>query len=201
MDQELRKAEIAGNWQRIYALLNRAGRHEEAKTLFLDHPITVDCTIQYQYRIHWHNHDAENYYERQETLVGYDLNQLIEEFITLKVGTSQISSIYRNPIYRVLGGEICEGAFAGAKPLNTIVLTEKTLQQIKIRIKAHPDYMHGASQEQLEAARWADERDAEKAIRKIQQEERQEIARQRRQAIQDNFEKDSNILREEVWDL
>lgn len=197
MDQELREAEIAGDWQRYYALLRRVGRDAEAATLFLDHPITVDCTIQYQYRIWWDNPNAESSWGLTASLIGCDLNQVLEEFIAKKAGTSQIKSVYREPVYRILGKEIKNAN----GPLRPILFKEKSLQELKERIKAHPDYMKGATAEQLAAARQADELDAEKAIRKIHQEELLEVARQRRQAIQDNFENDSKVLREKGWDL
>jgi len=199
MDREIRQAEKDGDYQRLYALLKRVNRHDEANSLFLDHPIQVDCVLQYQYKIFWRDPEDGGYYFDRQTLRGYRLDQLINEFIELKVGAAQISHIEREPICTILGEE---RRILGMKaPLRAIALSEEEIQKIKEKIKSHPHYMQGATTEQLDAATRADGQDAEKARRKILVERRQKEAEERKQAIQDKFESDSRVHRQEIWDI
>ena len=198
MDREIRELEKAGEWQRLYASLNRSGRDDEARELFLDHPITVDCTIQYRYDIHWSAPDWINDHRRR--IKCYTLNELIEEFVVEKVGASQIISITRNPVYRVMGGEIDTSYFTRG-PLKSIAFTIEQLEGAKARIRSHPYYMQGATAEQLEAAAAADNHDASRAQRRIQA-EREEFERQRAKLERiNNFERDARQLKDETWNL
>jgi hypothetical protein len=199
MDTELRQAERSGDYQRMYAILNRCGRSNEARDLILDHPINIDCVVRYRYEIMYRKAGGDNDWMR--TLVGYDLDGLLEDFIAERDGASQIISIQRTAVYQLLGGEICSNYFAMDGPLKIIRLSEEETQAIKDRIKAHPRYMQGATQEQINAAIEADSHDAEKARRKIKQAQEQAAALQRKQNIVDRFARDSINLRKEVWAL
>lgn len=178
MDQEIREAEKASDWQRVYALLNRANRHDEARALFLDHPIKIECTVQYCYRIHWNRAWSDNYVKT--SLSEFNLNDLIEAFIKERTGASKIYSIVRMPIYELLGREMKSESMRD--PLPRFSMSQERLQKIKEQIKAHPGYMQGATSEQLAAAAEADAKDAERMI-------------------QDTFKKDSELLREKGWSL
>jgi hypothetical protein len=201
MDTELRQAERSGDYQRMYAILNRCGRSDEARNLILDHPINIDCVVQYRYRISWNYPDEDfPYGNRRSSLKGYDLDQLIEEFILENVGAAQIFWVHRLPVFQILGSEIEADSYSG-HPLKAITLTEEETQALKERISSHPNYLQNATAEQLADAAEAYSRDAERAQRKIKQERERAAAQKRKQDVVDNFEHDSSRLRQEVWAL
>lgn len=200
--QELRQAERDNNYQRLYTLLQRAGRPLEAHKLFLDHPIQVDCTIQYRYCIYWFTSNYNDFTSQERHEVSScDLNSLIEKFVKEQVGAAQINNIERNAVVSLLGDEIELGTFTRCQSLPAIILDASEKKAIKDKITAHPDYLRNATAEQLAEAREADERDAEQDRRRIETELRSGEAARRRAQLQADFLHDSQDLYNEVWDL
>lgn len=197
--REVRQAEQDGDYQRLYHLLHRIGRPADAEKLFLDHPIKVECTVQYEYEARWTSHDA---YHRGDTdTQSFTLDGLVEKLVAARVGAARIHIIERSPTYRLLDGEIKTTYFGSKLPLPSITLSVEELQAVKVRVRAHPRYMQGASLAQLEAAQEADDRDAERAQQVIEAETR----RAQRLALEEQysqaFERDSLVYKDEIWEL
>lgn len=198
MDNEIQELRRNEEWQRLYAALNRAGREPEAQKLFLDHPINVECTIQYQYHIHWGTPDWMS--DHRNHIMQYTFNEALEEFIEAKVGAAQILSISRDPVYRVLNSQI-NTSYLVRGPLESISLTVEQVEDFKARVRSHPDYMRAASADQIAAASQADDRDAINAQRRIKA-ERDKAERERiRQETTNSFEEEARELKKEAWRL
>jgi hypothetical protein len=200
--QELRQAEKDGNYQRLYFLLQRAGQFDEARRLLLDHPIQVECTVQYRYRIRWYTGNYNDFSEKPDDVTDYKLDALIEKFVEERVGASQIRFIERNPVMHLMGAEIELTSFSfRQEQLPTFIIGEEEKQSIKNRIRAHSRYLQGASAQELEDAREADERDAEAARRKMEDQRRSAAVQERRNRLQADFQRDSAQHYIEVCDL
>lgn len=200
MDAELRQAERDGDYQRQYALLNRAGRHEEANKLFLDHPIQVECSVQYSYTLIYTDSD-----HGIGSVSDFKLSTLIEKFVLLNISISYINSISRNPMAQIFGSFIRIdnfhfGEFAFPK-LSQMILNPADLLEIKLKIRAHPYYMKSASVEQLEAATRAEEEETRTTLARLDVDRRLLEEEQEQAAYFQRFEADSEALKVETWNL
>jgi len=203
VDLELRQAERDaardGDHQRLYVLLERAGRHDEARALFLDHPIRVEAVVRYRYVVFL---TTGNYNDFQATneLASYDLENILQQVANTKVGVSQILSVHRQAVYQILGQDIILD-YATRGPLKAIVFTQEELQAFKAQVRSHSSYMQGATAEQLREEQEAAQLDTERAQRKREAEQRSIEASQRRLQAEEKFQNNSLTQVEEVWDL
>jgi hypothetical protein len=196
VDLELRQAERDaardGDHQRLYVLLERAGRHDEARALFLDHPIRVEAVVRYQYLAYVSNSNYNDFGGVANELTSYDLEQLVQQVVDTKLSASRISYVQRQATYQILGEEVVP-AF-GRGPLKPVVIDQEELLAFKTQVRSHPAYMRGATAEQFhEEAEYArlDAVDAERAQRSIE-------ANQRRLQAEEKFQNNSLTQVEEV---
>lgn len=202
MDNELRaslrQAELSGDYQRLYGLLLRAGRTDEAQKLFLDHPIQVECTIRYRYEANWSQRLLQSQHDAP-VAYGWTEDEVIEAVIEKKIGASRIHSVLRIPVYRVLGNDMTRPYYQA--PLPHISLTDAELFQFKKKVRQHPRYMKGASAQQRELAKEADEYDERRALQRSETERQQLAAQQRKKMGREQFEASSPRHHAEAWAL
>ena len=200
-DRDIREAEKAGDWQRLYAMLRRTGRFDEAEQVMMDHPITVDCTVQYVYTIDFYN--GEEHFTN--CMENPSLNELIREYLDMNLSSYAILNVTRIPTYTVMGKRLVDRGWHRSEALNgplvSIRFSKSEVDGIRQMVRQHPDYLKNATIEQHLNAQYHDDQAAARIQREIKQEkdeQQRQAAKREREARFNDFNRQ---VRGEVWKL